>query len=236
MLLSRSSLTDWWDRSQKMNQFRSSEVGHRRAAHSLSSSRAALKLCLGLDPPSEERGWSGPARRRRRAVAAVFICNVLEPGCSGVMLNHGFQICVVPLWSWAVGSSTREAQRSFDMVAGRHDGSGSRSGSNGIAVRSTIVKSAAPSSASTTNSAVPMPPLPEMKFVPVNPPERIRALGPLRATVGQTDRVKAETGVDSQIPNAASREALADVKAGRLSRYAEEDELFSMLGIRVGKS
>lgn len=101
---------------------------------------------------------------------------------------------------------------------------------------STIVKRAAASWASTTNSALPIPPFPEMKFVPVNPPERIRALGPLRATVEQTDRVRAETGVDSQIPSAASREALADVKAGRLNRYADEHELFSKLGIKVGKN
>jgi hypothetical protein len=40
----------------------------------------------------------------------------------------------------------------------------------------------------------------------------------------------------SRIPNATTRRAIADVKAGRLTRYADEDELFRKLGIKVGKA
>ncbi len=40
----------------------------------------------------------------------------------------------------------------------------------------------------------------------------------------------------SRIPNAVSRKALADLKAGRVTRYADVDDLFDKLGIKIGKS
>jgi hypothetical protein len=40
----------------------------------------------------------------------------------------------------------------------------------------------------------------------------------------------------SRIPNAVSRKALADLKAGRVTRYSDVDDLFAKLGIRIGKS
>ncbi len=40
----------------------------------------------------------------------------------------------------------------------------------------------------------------------------------------------------SRIPNAVSRKALADLKAGRVKKYADVDDLFDKLGIKIGKS
>ena len=40
----------------------------------------------------------------------------------------------------------------------------------------------------------------------------------------------------SRIPNAATLRALADLKAGRLTRYADADDLFRKLGVKVGKA
>ena len=39
----------------------------------------------------------------------------------------------------------------------------------------------------------------------------------------------------SRIPNAVSRKALADLKAGRVTRYADVDDLFDKLGITVNR-
>lgn len=39
----------------------------------------------------------------------------------------------------------------------------------------------------------------------------------------------------SRIPNAVSRKALADLKAGRVTRYADVDDLFDKLGIKIGE-
>jgi hypothetical protein len=47
---------------------------------------------------------SACARVRRPYALVTVICN-----------------CVSHLWSWTIGSSTREAQRSFDVVASRHN-------------------------------------------------------------------------------------------------------------------
>jgi hypothetical protein len=40
----------------------------------------------------------------------------------------------------------------------------------------------------------------------------------------------------SRIPNAVSRKALADLKAGRVTQYADVDDLFDKSGIKIGKS
>jgi hypothetical protein len=56
------------------------------------------------------------------AVAAVFICDVLEPGWSGVMLNRsvsGLRGAPVELGRRLIDEGGPRGR--FDMVAGRHD-------------------------------------------------------------------------------------------------------------------
>lgn len=48
-------------------------------------------------------------------------------------------------------------------------------------------------------------------------------------TMGETSPIQGE-------PNAESLEALADLKAGKLTRYVDEDDMFKKLGIKVGKT
>jgi hypothetical protein len=63
--------------------------------------------------------WPGGAVR---AVAAVFICDVLEPGCSDVMLNRSvseLRGALVELGRRLIDEGGPEVV--FDMVAGRHD-------------------------------------------------------------------------------------------------------------------
>ncbi len=52
---------------------------------------------------------------------------------------------------------------------------------------------------------------------------------------GVENTVAAENS-KSRVPNATTRRALADLKAGRLTRYVDEDDLFKKLGIKVGKT
>jgi hypothetical protein len=41
---------------------------------------------------------------------------------------------------------------------------------------------------------------------------------------------------ESRIPTAETIKALAELRHGKLNRYADEDELFKKLGIKVGKT
>ncbi len=45
-----------------------------------------------------------------------------------------------------------------------------------------------------------------------------------------------EKTVSSQEPNAESLEALAELEAGEVTRYADTAEMFKKLGIKVGKA
>src|SRR5262249_22310039 len=70
--------------------------------------------------PQPPRSYPAPGGSRRGPVLAG------PPGISASMLHwyakpKRLRSVVAHLWSWAIGSSTREAQRSFDIAASRHD-------------------------------------------------------------------------------------------------------------------
>jgi hypothetical protein len=90
-----------------------------------------LVICLVLSENAERAGWMRPCDcpRSPRLVwggVCVFIAGFPLPRClsSGVRplcCIARSQTYVTPAWSWAVGHPTREAQRSFELVASRHD-------------------------------------------------------------------------------------------------------------------
>ena len=47
---------------------------------------------------------------------------------------------------------------------------------------------------------------------------------------------KPSSAPKSRVPNAATLRALADLKAGRLTRYADADDLFRKLGVKAKKA
>jgi len=55
---------------------------------------------------------------------------------------------------------------------------------------------------------------------------------PQKATVAK----KPLPPTKSRVPNAATLRALADLEAGRLTRYADADDLFRKSGVKVEKA
>jgi hypothetical protein len=76
---------------------------------------------------------------------------------------------------------------------------------------------------------------PMIRVKPTDPTELNRRARS-RKTAETIELTQGTEGVESRAPNAASRAAIDEIKIGKLKRYADEDELFLKLGIKIGKS